>query len=54
MNLKNIKFVIVGLSYAPIQGIGQGLALAMPWYIAQSHAPNQSLAPSCMCKKLSK
>jgi UDP-N-acetylglucosamine 4-epimerase len=32
------------LGYAPTQRIGQGLALAMPWYIGQSHTSNQPLA----------
>lgn len=32
------------VGYAPTQRIGQRLALAMPWYIAQRHTLNQSLA----------
>ena len=34
-SLANISKVATRLGYAPTQRIGQGLALAMPWYIGQ-------------------
>jgi UDP-N-acetylglucosamine 4-epimerase len=36
-SLADISKAIHLLGYAPSQRIGQGLALAMPWYVAQSN-----------------
>jgi UDP-N-acetylglucosamine 4-epimerase len=44
-SLADISKAASRLSYAPTQRIGQGLALAMPWYIAQSHTSKQALTP---------
>ena len=35
-SLANIRKVATRLGYAPTHRIGQGLELAMPWYIRQS------------------
>jgi len=34
-SLADISKIATRLGYAPTQRIGQGLALAMPWYICQ-------------------
>ncbi len=44
-SLADISKAATHLGYAPTQRIGQGLALAMPWYIAQENTSNHPLAP---------
>jgi UDP-N-acetylglucosamine 4-epimerase len=43
-SLADISKAATRLGYAPTQRIGQGLVLAMPWYIAQSQESNQPLS----------
>ncbi len=44
-SLADISKAATRLGYAPTQRIGQGLALAMPWYIVQSYTSNKPVAP---------